>query len=778
MMESGNSTDKQTSGEKALAKFAETLISRMEALRDQKWQKEWITPGAPVGLPQNISGRSYNGTNAFMLLLNGTDMGYKTHVYMTFNQVKEANARVLKGEKSYPVAFYDFIVKDKEGNRITYAEYKNLTDMEKEQYTVRPFLKSYPVFNIDQTNYKEMHPEKYQKLVDKFKPSGLKDDKGMYANAEIDRLISKQQWICPIRADNIEKGAYYSPSKNIVVVPLKAQFNLGTTPDEIYVNGMSYYSTLLHEITHSTIKPLNRESGKVFGDPKYAKEELVAEFTAALVGGTLGFNSKITDNSAKYLNSWISAIKKEPKFLMSVLADVNKASALIFSHIDKQRVALEKEPVLVTSLPIAPAQLKPSEPTAQKSLNIETLMKASEPNNNKVSFQDLKARVGIEEVAYSLGYRLDKRAGVGKYFEMVLNQGADKHDTLIIRNTSDKASQTYFRRDGSKGDVISLIRENLNSFNISGRNEWDTIAKVLAKFANMPITENKEELQHINSNRGAKPFDPQRYEIKQIEPGNVHNLFKTRGLDDATVMSFAPFIHLVSDRNNPNFRGFNIAFPYTSESPDKVEGYEIRGFGGFKSKAAGTNSNSAAWVADFSNGNSAMVKNVYFFESAFDAMAFYQVNRIKLEPFLNSTAFVSLGGTFSDNQIYGVINRFPNARLVDCFDNDIAGRVNCIRMLAVAENQPVGILKTDESTLSVKYKGMNFSVDISSSKPVLGQINDKCGVEANIAHHTAPVKYKDWNDCLLGKTLDTSIEVSKHDRNKNLEQRRKSGLKV
>ena len=86
-----------------------------------------------------------------------------------------------------------------------------------------------------------------------------------------------------------EKGAYYSPSRDIVVLPMKQQFNKGATPEDIYRDGMEFYSTMLHEMTHSTMTPerLNREAGAKFGDPKYAKEELVAELTAAMISHSM-----------------------------------------------------------------------------------------------------------------------------------------------------------------------------------------------------------------------------------------------------------------------------------------------------------------------------------------------------------------------------------------------------------------------------------------------------------------------------------------------------------
>jgi hypothetical protein len=102
---------------------------------------------------------------------------------------------------------------------------------------------------------------------------------------------------------------------------------------------MEYYSSALHEMAHSTgtESRLNRVKGDRFGDPKYAKEELVAELTAANTGYALGFDKRILDNNAAYLDGWISVLKENPKFIVSVMADVNKASNMVLEAVDKQR---------------------------------------------------------------------------------------------------------------------------------------------------------------------------------------------------------------------------------------------------------------------------------------------------------------------------------------------------------------------------------------------------------------------------------------------------------
>ena len=357
-----SSSSTGNAGQVALDRFAEMMIERMEQMKSSDWKQGWIG-GANgfAGLPQNVGGRNYSGSNSLFLQLQTAAKGYQLPVYLTFKQAHNLKAHVLKGEKAFPVVYWDMMVKDKDGKKISSDEYKSMTKEERKNLDVIPFIKAFPVYNIDQTNLREVQPERMQKLIDKFKVPELRDTQGMYAHSALDRMIQQQSWLCPIQADKRENGAYYSPSRDIVVLPMKAQFNTGNSPEEIYRDGMEFYSTMLHEMTHSTMTPerLNREMGGKFGDPKYAKEELVAELTAAMISHSMGFDSKITDNSAAYLDSWIGVLKKEPKFIVSIMADVNKASDLILDHVDMQRLALGEQPYLAKNDPWQP--LDPNE---------------------------------------------------------------------------------------------------------------------------------------------------------------------------------------------------------------------------------------------------------------------------------------------------------------------------------------------------------------------------------------------------------------------------------
>lgn len=390
----------------------------------------------------------------------------------------------------------------------------------------------------------------------------------------------------------------------------------------------------------------------------------------------------------------------------------------------------------------------------------------------QVNFKELKSRVGVDDIAFALGYRLDRKAGVGKYIELVLGDGHNKRDTIIVSNPRDKAAQTFFRRDGSKGDVITLIRENLDSFIVSGKDDWQKIAKVMARFANMPEPEFREDREYVKSANVSHIFDKSRYEVKELNPGYIPRVLSQRGFSEETVSVFMPHISLIRDTANKNFDGFNIGFPYTEEAGGEVKGYEIRGMGGYKSKAAGTNSSSAAWVADLTNCNAPLVKSVFFCESAFDAIAFYQINRLKTG---QDIALVSLGGTFSDRQITGVMERFPNARPFDCFDNDLAGRIYGLRMMALTEGFPIKISKTDTG-LHVDAKGKTF--DIDTDRPLLPQVASKLSVKYRMGQWLPPDNFKDWNDCLLNKPMELKVMPDKTDRNINLAEKRKSSFKL
>lgn len=389
-----------------------------------------------------------------------------------------------------------------------------------------------------------------------------------------------------------------------------------------------------------------------------------------------------------------------------------------------------------------------------------------------VNFKELKAKVGVDDIAYSLGYRLDRKAGVGRYIEMVLPDSEGRsRDTLVIKNPNDKANQTFFRRSGGKvGDVISLIRENINSFHVSGRNEWEITAKVLAKFANEPIPEygNSEYLRKAGY-VGEQVFDPNRYDVQPFDAsqGLLMAQFARRGLTAETVRTFAPFLVNIKYKNTA-YPYPNLGFPYREPDKEDVVGYEIRGYNGFKGKAAGTNSSSAAWIVDFSHGKDPFaVKNVYFAESGYDIMAFWQANKERLDK--KSSVFVSIGGTFSEKQVTGIMQHYSEARAMDCFDNDLAGRMYGIRMAALLERMAVGIVKSGND---VRIQVGDKEVRLPEDKVSLTEFARHFPLRYKVGQWKAPVEFKDWNDVVLNKPMKELTHATVFQRNENLEKAR------
>lgn len=329
--------DGPSAEDKALDLFAD-MIERIETI-SKDWSKPWITEGS-LGWPKNLSGREYNGMNALMLLLHCEKNGYKIPRFCTFDCVQRLNkptekqakegvelprVSVNRGEKSFPVMLTTFTCIHKETKeKIKYDDYKMLSDEEKKMYNVYPKMQVFRVFNVQQTNLQEARPELWNKLAN---GDAIKLDEGDKMSFEpMDVMIRDNRWICPIKPMHQDK-AYFSISKNEIVVPEKAQFK----------DGESYYGTLWHEMTHSTGigGQLDRIKPAAFGSDEYAREELVAELGSALVAQRYGMSKALKEESCAYLKSWLEQLKESPQFIKTTLLDVKKASSLVTQNIDK-----------------------------------------------------------------------------------------------------------------------------------------------------------------------------------------------------------------------------------------------------------------------------------------------------------------------------------------------------------------------------------------------------------------------------------------------------------
>ena len=332
--------------DKALDLFADMMIERIQSLSGKDgWKKPWFTEGT-LQWPKNLNGREYNGMNAMMLLLHCEKEGYKIPRFCTFDRIQQFNktgkkdeeqkprVSVLKGEHSFPVMLTTFTVVNKETKEhIKWEDYKLLSQEEREKYNVYPKLQTYHVFNVAQTNLKEVRPEFWEKLEQEYSMPKVEKDE-QFAFEPVDRMIADNRWICPIKP-MFGDSAYFSISKNEIVMPEKRQFK----------DGESFYSNLFHEMGHSTGAEgqLDRIKPATFGSAEYAREELVAELTAALTAQRYGMTKHLKGDSAAYLKSWLDSLKESPQFIKTTLLDVKKATSMLTQHIDKIAMEIDQE---------------------------------------------------------------------------------------------------------------------------------------------------------------------------------------------------------------------------------------------------------------------------------------------------------------------------------------------------------------------------------------------------------------------------------------------------
>lgn len=253
----------------------------------------------------NRNGVEYRGVNTYL----------PSGEYITFAQCKKEGGSVKKGSKGWPVVYWNFIEKE--------AKDEESGETKKEKI---PVLKYYTVFNVDDCEgIKQKHsPEAKTIRVERSHYVPVDGDKMTMheaAEAVIAGYLDRAGNGFKLNREEISDRAFYSPSGDYVTVPCRSQ----------YQDYNEYYSTLFHELIHSTGHEtrLNRFTGKAknaaFGSTEYSKEELVAEIGSASVLNSIGLESANSfRNSAAYIKSWSEKIKSDPLCYVSA---ANKAQA-------------------------------------------------------------------------------------------------------------------------------------------------------------------------------------------------------------------------------------------------------------------------------------------------------------------------------------------------------------------------------------------------------------------------------------------------------------------
>lgn len=276
----------------------------------EKGVAPWRCPFLTLTPRNLISKKPYRGINILLLGMRGFASPY----WLTPKQVKEKKGNIRQGEHYTPILFSGFFRKDPVSGKLVGAQ--------KGDPGAFFLSKFYKGFNLEQCEGIEA-------------PADGRESVPFSPIEEADRLVKGYVGAPPIA----EGGgrACYIPSEDRICMPLKDSF---TKPEE-------YYSTLFHELTHSS-GAAHRLNRKGITDPikfashNYSYEELIAECGAAFLCGHAGIHTSTLDNSASYIEGWLKKLKSERKWLLDASREAMKATDYILG-VEHTKLVLEDE---------------------------------------------------------------------------------------------------------------------------------------------------------------------------------------------------------------------------------------------------------------------------------------------------------------------------------------------------------------------------------------------------------------------------------------------------
>jgi antirestriction protein ArdC len=258
------------------------------------WTKPWTAEhtAGRITRPLRHNGQPYRGINVLMLWGDSVEKGFVSPFWLTYKQAAEMKAQVRKGQHGSTVVYAD---------RFTQIG----TDAKGQEVEEEiPFLKAYTVFNAEQV---EGLPEHF--YAHPADPLPLSE-----------RIARADAFVAATQAQLHHGGnkAYYAPGPDRIQLP----------PFEAFRDAQGYYATLLHELTHWTKheRRLDRDfERKAFGDPGYAREELVAELGAAFLCADLAISLEPREDHAAYLGHWLEVLTRDKRAIFQAAAHAQKA---------------------------------------------------------------------------------------------------------------------------------------------------------------------------------------------------------------------------------------------------------------------------------------------------------------------------------------------------------------------------------------------------------------------------------------------------------------------
>lgn len=301
-----------------------------------------------------------------------------------------------------------------------------------------------------------------------------------------------------------------------------------------------------------------------------------------------------------------------------------------------------------------------------------------------LTYDDYLSRLNIQDLLIDAGYRLNRRDGLRypSYVRVDREGRRIRGDKFIVTGNG----QCCFQPPQQKlYNVISFIKEHPHLFPEyrAGISLDRLVNLVCCRLLNHPIEDRMTRI--IQPKRDIHPFDIKNYELHAFNPQDrasqkrFYPFFKNRGIDLYTQYAFHKDFCLATRHNENGTFYTNLSFPLTSpKDRETIVGFEERGrprpdgSGSYKGKAEGSNSREGLWIASPARTQITDARHIYWFESAYDAMAFYQLFRLENKD-LRKAVFVSTGGNPTIDQMRGILSLSLSAKHHICFDTDLAG---------------------------------------------------------------------------------------------------------
>jgi len=383
---------------------------------------------------------------------------------------------------------------------------------------------------------------------------------------------------------------------------------------------------------------------------------------------------------------------------------------------------------------------------------------------SEATYEDFKNRISIKTILEDAGYHFYRRDGMRypSYVRLDSEGHRIRGDKFIVTGNGLCCFRPPERRNYT---VISFIQEHPElfaeySFGMDKNRLVNLVCNRLLGNVSVSASHKVKEpclISHFDISQ----YDIQPYDVSNFETRKpFYPFFKERGLSLNTQAAFADHFFIATEKNRPDGKLYeNLAFPFHIPGEVQIVGLEERGrqspgHPAFKGKAAGTNSMNAVWMAPIGYSTPIEVERLLWFESAYDAMAFYQIHKDRGED--TKGIYISTGGNPGEKQFQNVIHAFPQAKHHLCFDRDRPGQLFACIFSAVKAGRDFTLYSMKNGTLVYTDKTADYErLEITPNEFSHATFCQKLGFhDPKIIYHPADNGYKDWNDQLLGKQME------------------------